>query len=136
MVLKNENNVKNEGKKWRKCIWLAYYSRHSYNNLLKVKELNHYVNFDATPNALTLEIIKKPSKNHKVLHQVIKLARRNNSYNLNKPLTFLNYTENRNAFNHSLKVDFRLPVDYDLVLKSNQIVIPSEFQNHVILSTH
>ena len=39
-----------------------YYSPHSYNTLLNVKELTHYVNFDATPNALTLEIIKKTTK--------------------------------------------------------------------------
>ena len=37
----------------------------------KVKELTHYTNFntdDATPNALTLDIIKKTTKNNKLLY--------------------------------------------------------------------
>ena len=55
-------------------------------------KLIHYVNFvadDAMPNALTIDIIKKFTKNDKLLHQVMKLVRQNNSYKLNKPLTFL-----------------------------------------------
>ena len=46
----------------------------------------HYVNFivdDATSNALTIDTIKKATKNDKLLHQVIKLARQNNCYKLN-----------------------------------------------------
>ena len=38
-----------------------YSSRHLYKDLLKVKELIHYVNFvvdDVTPNALTVDIMK------------------------------------------------------------------------------
>ena len=56
-----------------------YSSRHPYKHLLKVKEVTHYVNFvcdDATPNALTIDVIKKTTKNYKLLHQVIKSARK------------------------------------------------------------
>ena len=116
-----------------------YSSRHPYNDLLKVKELTPYVNFlsdDATPNALTMAIIKKTTKNHKLLHQVIKLAGRNHCCKLNKLLTFLNYTKNRNTFKHFLKSNSKLTGDGDLVLKSNRIVIPAEPQNHVIQLSH
>ena len=109
-------------------------SRHPYKDLLKVKLLAHYVNFVAdgtTTNALTIDIIKKATKNDKLLHQVIKLARRNTCYKINKPLISLNYTKNLNTFKHFSKSDFELTVD-DLVLKSNRIVIPSEPQNHVV----
>ena len=105
----------------------------------KLKELTHYINFvadDAIPNTLHIDIIKKATMNHNLLHVVIKLARRNNCYKLNKPLTFLNYTENRNTFKHFLKTDSELTVDDDLVLKSNRIVIPSELQNHVVPLAH
>ena len=47
-------------------------------------------------------------------------------------MTFLEYIENGNNFKRSLKTDSELAVDDDLVLKSNQIVIPSDLQNHVI----
>ena len=63
-----------------------YSNRHLYKDLLKVKELIHYVNFvadDATPNALIIDIIKEFTKNDKLLHQVIKLARQKNCYKLN-----------------------------------------------------
>ena len=106
-----------------------YSSWHPYKDLLKVKELIHYVNFvadDATANVLILDIIKKASKN----------ARENNCYKLNKPLTFLKYIENCNTFKHFLKTDSELTVDDDLVLKSNQIVIPSDLQNYVIPLAH
>ena len=65
----------------------------------------HYINFfadDATPNALTLDIIKKATKNDKLLHQALKSARQNNCYELNKSLTFLEYMENRNNFQYFL----------------------------------
>ena len=72
----------------------------------------HCVNFvvvDATPNALTIDIIKKATKNHhKLLHQDIKLARQYNCFKLNKPLTFLNYTKSRNTIKHILKTDSEL----------------------------
>ena len=55
---------------------------------------------------------------------------------LTKPLTFLNYTENRNTFKHFLKIDSELRVDNDLMLKSNRIFIPSDLQNHVIPLAH
>ena len=90
-----------------------YSSRYLYKDLLKVKELIHYVNFvadDATPNALTIDIIMKTTKNDKLLQQVIKLARQGNCYKLNKPLTFLEYIENHNTFNHFLKTDSELSV--------------------------
>ena len=76
-----------------------YSSRHPYKDILKVEELIHYVNFvadDATPNALTKNILKIFTKNDKLLHPVIKLARKNNCYKFNKPLTFLEHIENRN----------------------------------------
>ena len=63
-------NVRSEGNVYQ------YFSRHSYKDLLKVKEGTHYVGFvadDATPNALTIVIIKKATKNHKLLRQVVKL---------------------------------------------------------------
>ena len=44
-----------------------YSSRHPDKDFLKVKALSHYVNFvadDATPNALTIDIIKKATKNY------------------------------------------------------------------------
>ena len=106
-----------------------YSSWHLYEDLLKVKELIHYVNFvadDATANVLILDIIKKASKN----------ARENNCYKLNKPLTFLKYIENCDTFKHFLKTDSELTVDDDLVLKSNRIVIPSDLQNYVIPLAH
>ena len=49
-----------------------YSSRHPYKDRLKFKELIHHVNFvadDATPNALTIGIIMKFTKNDKLLHQ-------------------------------------------------------------------
>ena len=63
-----------------------YSNRHLYKDLLKVKELIHYVNFaadDATPNALIIDIIKEFTKNDKRLHQVLKLARQKSCYELN-----------------------------------------------------
>ena len=113
-----------------------YSNRHPYKDLLKLKELIHYVNFvvdDATPNVLTINIIQNFIKNNKLLYQVIKLARLNNCYKLNKPLSFLEYIDNCNNFKHFLKTDSELTVDDDLVLKSNRIVIPSDLQYHVIL---
>ena len=65
-------------------------SRHLYQDHLKLKELIHYVNFvadDATPNSLFIDIIKKFTKNDKLLHQVIKLARQNNGTTLKRPWT-------------------------------------------------
>ena len=56
----------------------------------------------------------------KILHQVIKLARQNNL----------------KIFKDFLKTDSKLAVDDNLVLKSNQIVIPSDLQNHVISLAH
>ena len=56
----------------------GYSSPHPDKDRLKFKELIYYVNFianDFTPNALTKKSIKK-------------LARQNNCYKLNKPLTF------------------------------------------------
>ena len=112
----------------------GYSSRHLYQDLLKVKELIYYVNFvadDATPHALTIDIIMKAAKTDKLLHQVIKLVKQNNCYKLNNPLTFLEYIENHNTFKQFLKTDFELRVGHDLVLKSNRIVIASDLQNHV-----
>ena len=71
-----------------------------------------------------------------MIHQVLKLARLNNCYKPNKPLTFLVYIDNCNNFQHLLKTDSKMAVDDDLVLKSNQIVIPSDFQNHAIPLGH
>ena len=110
-------------------------SRRPYKHLLKVKELTHYFNYvadDAKPNALTICIIKKATKNHTLLHQVTKLAKPSNFHKLNKPLTFLSYTENRNFFKHSFKNDSELSIGDDFVSKFNRIVITSELQNHVI----
>ena len=48
-----------------------YSGFHPYKYLLKVKELIHYVNFVAdvtTPNVLTIDIVKKATKNDKLLH--------------------------------------------------------------------
>ena len=93
-----------------------YPSRHLYKDLLKVKELTHYVNFvadDATPNALTIDIMKKATKNDKLLHQAIKLARQNNYYKFNKLLTSLKYIENRNTFKYFLKTYSELIEDDD-----------------------
>ena len=106
---------------------------------MKFKELIHYANFvtdDATANALTIDIIKKFTKNDKLLHRVIKLARQNSRYKLNKSLTSLEYIENRNNFKHFLKTDSDLAVDDDLVLRSNRIIITSDLQNHVIPLAH
>ena len=100
-----------------------------FKDLLKLKGSVIFVFDDATPKALTTYIIKKFTKNDKILHQVIKLAKQSNCYQLNVPLTFLEYIENRNKF---LKIDSELAVYDDLVLKSNRIVIPSDLQNHVI----
>ena len=77
-------------------------------DLLKVKELIHYVNFLADYNC----------------------------YKLNKPLTLLGYIENRNTFKHFLKNDSELTVDDVLVLKLNRTVIPSDLQNHVVPLAH
>ena len=80
-----------------------YRSGHLYEDLLKVNELIHYANLvvdDATPKALTVDIFMKAAKNDKTLRQVIKLARQNNCYKLNKPLTFLEYIDKRNIFKH------------------------------------
>ena len=110
-----------------------YFSRHLYEDLAKVKELVHYVKLvtdDATPNALTIALIMKATKNDKPLHEVTKLARQNNCH---KALTFMEYIEKRNNFKHFLKTDPELTVDDDFVLKSNRIVIPSDLQNHVFL---
>ena len=78
----------------------------------------------------------KATKNDKLLHQIIKLARKNNCYKPNKPLTFLEDIENRNTFKYILKTDSELTVDADLLLKSNRIVIPSAPQYHVIPLVH
>ena len=56
----------------------GYFSRHPYKDLLIFKNLTDYGNFvpeGATPNALTIDIIKKFTKNDKLLYQFIKLAR-------------------------------------------------------------
>ena len=92
-----------------------YSSRHLYKDL-KFKEIIHYVHFiadDATAKALTIDI-KKLTKIDKILHQVLKLARQNNCYKLNKPLTFLEYIQNCNNFKHFLKKDSELAVDDDV----------------------
>ena len=52
-----------------------------FKDLLKLKESVNYINFvadDATPNALITDIIKKFTKNYKLLHQFMKLAKQNN----------------------------------------------------------
>ena len=72
---------------------------------------------------------------HQLLHQVIKLARKNNCYKLDKPLIFLKYIENRNT-SDILKTYADLILDDDLVLSSNRIVIPSDLQNHVVTLAH
>ena len=57
-------------------MWLFQYSMwlsHTYKDVLKFKELIHYVKFvtdDATPNALTTDIIKKFTKDDKLLHKL------------------------------------------------------------------
>ena len=51
-------------------------------------------------------------------------------------MTFLEYIENRNTFKHFLKNDSKLTVDDSLVLKSNQIIIPSDLRNHVVPLAH
>ena len=76
-------------------------------DLLKVKELIHYVNFVAD----------------------------DNSYKRNKLLTFLEYIENHNTFKQFLKTDSELILD-DLMLKFNRIVIPGDHQNHFIPLAH
>lgn len=66
-----------------------------------MKALVHYVNFgadDATPNVLTIDNIKKATAHDKLLHQVVKLARQNNFYKLNKLLNFLEYIESCHSF--------------------------------------
>ena len=70
--------------------------------------------------------MKKFTKNDELFYQVIKLARQNNCYKLNKPLTFLKYIEDRNNFKHFLKTDYELAVDNDLMLKSDRTVIVSD----------
>ena len=77
-------------------------------DLLKVKELIHYVNFVAD----------------------------DNSYKRNKLLTFLEYIENHNTFKQFLKTDSELILDDDLMLKFNRIVIPGDHQNHFIPLAH
>ena len=72
---------------------------------------------------------------HQLLHQVIKLARKNNCYKLDKPLIFLKYIENRNT-SDILKTYADLILDDDLVLRSNRIAIPSDLQNHVVTLAH
>ena len=84
---------------------------------------------------MTIGIIKKFTKNDKLLCQVIKLVRQNNYYKLAFPLTSLDYIENCSNFKPFLETDSELAVDDDLVLKSNQIVIPNDLQNHVISLT-
>ena len=79
-------------------------------DLLKVKELMHHVNFHIR----RTDFIKKATKHDKLLHQVIKLARQNNFYKLNKRLTFLEYIENRNASKYILKTDSEMTEDDDL----------------------
>ena len=113
--------------------------RHPCKDLLKVEELIHYVSFvanGARPNVLTIDNIKKATKNHKLLHQVIKSARWSNCCELNKTLSFLDYNGNRNTLEYFLKTDSKLTVDHNLVLKSKWTVIPSEHQHHVIPLTH
>ena len=98
---------------FRKC---DYSSQHTYKDLLKVNEFIHYVNFvadHATPNRLTIHMIKKATKNDKLLHQLINLARQSNCYKLNKEWTFLRYIENRDTFKHFLKTYSELTVDDD-----------------------
>ena len=73
-----------------------------------------------------INLSRKPSKNKKLLHQVIKSETQNSCYKHNKPLTCLECTENRNTFKHFLKTDSELAVDDDQVLKSNWIVIPGD----------
>ena len=46
----------------------------------------------------------------KNFYQVIKSAKQNNCYKLNKPLTFLEYNENRNTSKHFLKTDSEMAV--------------------------
>ena len=87
-----------------------------YKDPLKVNELVHYVNFtadDATPNTMTIDIIKKTTKNDKLLYQVIKLARQNNCYKIKKPLAFLEYIEKCNTSKYFLKTDSEQTVDDD-----------------------
>ena len=84
---------------------------------------------------MTIGIIKKFTKNDKLLCQVIKLVRQNNYYKLSFLLTSLDYIENCSNFKLLLETDSELAVDDDLVLKSNQIVIPNDLQNHVISLT-
>ena len=67
--IKNEENV---------C---EYYSQYYHEDLLKVKKLTHdviLVAYDAIPNALAIEIIKKFTKNDKSLQ----LARPKDCYRL------------------------------------------------------
>ena len=83
---------------------------------LKVNELVNYVNFtadDATPNTMTIDIIKKTTKNDKLLYQVIKLARQNNCYKIKETLAFLEYIEKRNTSKYFLKTDSEQTVDDD-----------------------
>ena len=115
-----------------------YSSRHIYKDLLKFKEIIHYVNFvahDATLN-WPYTLSRNSPKNDKFSHQVIKLVRQNDCYKLNEPLTLIENIENRNNFKHYLKTDSELTIDDDLVLKSNRIVIPSDLQNHFIPLAH
>lgn len=84
-----------------------YSSWHPYIDLLKFKELIHYVSFvadAATPNTLAIDIITKFTKNDQVLHQITKLALQNNCYKLNIPLILLEYV----SFKHFLKTDTEL----------------------------
>ena len=86
-----------------------YSRRHPYKDLLGVRELTHYV---------------------KLLHQVIKLARRTSCCKLDY------YTENRSSYKSFLETDSELTVNDDLVLKSNRIVTPSDLQNYVVPLVH
>ena len=99
-------------------------------DLLKVKQFMHYVNFHIR----CTDFIKKATKHDKLLHQVIKLARQNDFYKLNKRLTFLEYIENRNASKYILKTDSEMTEDDDL--KPNRTVIPSDLQNHIVPLAH
>ena len=60
-----------------------------------------------------INLSRKPSKNKKLLHQVIKLETQNSCYKHNKPLTCLECTVSCNTFKHFLKTDSELAVDDD-----------------------
>ena len=51
-------------------------------------------------------------------------------------MTFLEYIEDCNSFQHFLITDSELAVDDDLILKCSCIVISSDLYNHVIPLAH